>query len=563
LGDSANTTGAPVRPGDILLGKYQVEHVLGQGGMGVVVAAKHLELGELYAIKFLLPDAVKSQVAVSRFVREARAAARLHSSHVARVHDVGRLESGMPYMVMEHLVGRDLAQLLKRRGALPEVEAAALLLEACEAITEAHTLGIIHRDIKPSNLFLAQRRTGAPCLKVLDFGISKQLDAQAADQTKTGTMMGSLLYMSPEQMSDAKTADARSDIWSLGVVLYELTTGKVPFTGETVPNLIFEVLTSEPAPPSQVRPGLSAKLDEVVLRCLRKKPEQRYARVEELAAAMRAIAGLRSERPRALDWSAEEPSGLSKLPTDEVRASATTEPADEPSSLPPDVRGPAPASPALLKGAAGPSAPTLSLASGLENTETLEPPATPMLAAVETMPVSGPVSEQAEPPIASTQAPLSTTANRPPPSRRSGIALAAGAMVLAAGVGLSLYLRQPVNTKAPDIAPLSASTTAPSAPEAPAIAPPASAQAETLPAPLEAPSEQTARPVASAAAAPTSSASARAASSSRRGGATGKPTAASTTAATVAPQATAAPQATTTAPPSPPAASAKPHDKLW
>jgi serine/threonine protein kinase len=336
LGDSTSTKDAPVRPGDILLGKYQVEHVLGQGGMGVVVAAKHLELGELFAIKFLLPGAVESQKAVSRFVREARVAARLHSEHVARVHDLGRLDSGMPYMVMEHLAGSDLAKILKRRGALPLEEAASLVLSACEALGEAHALGIVHRDIKPSNLFLAERRTGKTCLKVLDFGISKQINMPATERTKPGTMMGSLPYMSPEQISDAKTADARSDLWSLGVVLYELTTGKLPFESEGVPNLILDILGRDPAPPSQMRPGLPAKLDEVVLRCLHKRTEARYASVEELALAVRSLIGAGSELPHPIEMdSAEQSASATPPPTDGcATATATTETLDTPLALP-------------------------------------------------------------------------------------------------------------------------------------------------------------------------------------------------------------------------------------
>jgi serine/threonine protein kinase len=286
-----------VRPGDTLLGKYQVERVLGQGGMGVVVAVRHLELGELFAIKLLLPKVSERANAVSRFVREARAAARLKSEHVVRVHDVGRLEGGAPYMVMEHLVGDDLAVHLQRRRCLPLEEAGLLVLQACDAIAEAHALGIVHRDLKPSNLFLMRRRNGSTCLKVLDFGISKQTEdvGVAADQTESGAILGSLLYMSPEQMLSPKAVDRRSDIWAMGVVLYELTTGQRPFEGDSLANLLREVMNSEPPPPSKVRPELPAALDEVVLRCLRKRPEERYADAEELAAAVRALIGRNSQ----------------------------------------------------------------------------------------------------------------------------------------------------------------------------------------------------------------------------------------------------------------------------
>ncbi|EYF01654.1 serine/threonine protein kinase [Chondromyces apiculatus] len=282
---------APVQPGNVLLGKYRIEHVLGQGGMGVVVAARHQDLGELFAVKFLLPEALKDEEAVGRFLREARASARLKGEHVARVHDVGRLENGAPYMLMEHLSGSDLKQLVRSRGPLPPGEAITYLLQACDAIGEAHALGIVHRDLKPANMFLVRRPSGAPCVKVLDFGISKQMTPDNVDLTRTGAMLGSPLYMSPEQMFRTKQVDARSDIWALGVVLYELVTGTVPFLSETLTELVGLVLQEEPILPSQRRPGLPPALDAVVSRCLQKKPEHRFQSIEELMQALRALLG--------------------------------------------------------------------------------------------------------------------------------------------------------------------------------------------------------------------------------------------------------------------------------
>ena len=282
---------APVQPGDVLAGKYRVERLLGQGGMGVVVAARHLELDELYAIKFLLPDALSHSQAVERFLREARASARLKGEHVAKVHDVGRMESGAPYMVLEFLAGSDLKQLVRKRGPLPWEEAATYMLQTCEAIAEAHALGIVHRDLKPANLFLIQRPNGTPCVKVLDFGISKQTAPDGCDLTRTGMALGSPLYMSPEQMVRSKDADARSDIWSLGVVFYELLIGAVPFLADTLTEVVGRVLQEEHAPPSQVRPDLPAGIDEIVAGCLQKRPEHRFQSVEELAAALRQLVG--------------------------------------------------------------------------------------------------------------------------------------------------------------------------------------------------------------------------------------------------------------------------------
>jgi serine/threonine-protein kinase len=262
--------------------------------MGVVVAARHIELGELFAIKLPLPGAVDSPLAISRFLREARAAVRLTSEHVARVHDVGRLEDGLPYMVMEHLSGRDLAAILQSGGALPLQEAATLVLQACDAIAEAHALGIIHRDLKLSNLFLTRGGNDKPCLKVLDFGISKQADARE-QLTRSGAVIGSPLYMSPEQIQDPKTVDTRTDIWAMGIVLYELATGYAPFEGDGLHHLILHVLHTVPDPPSRVRPELPAALDSVVMRCLRKNPGERYDTIEEFAAAVRSFAGSSSD----------------------------------------------------------------------------------------------------------------------------------------------------------------------------------------------------------------------------------------------------------------------------
>jgi serine/threonine protein kinase len=293
----------PVQPGDVLADKYRVERVLGQGGMGLVVAARHLELGELFAVKFLLPEAIANAEAMERFHREARASARLKGQHVVKVHDVGRLSTGAPYIVMEYLEGSDLKTVLRERGPLPAVEAALILLQACEAITEAHAIGIVHRDIKPANLFLAELPVGGPCVKVLDFGISKQTAPDSGDITKTGAALGSPAYMSPEQMLSSRSADARSDIWSLGAVLYELVTGVSPFAAEVVTEVIARVLKNEPVPPSRLRPELPEWVDAIVMRCLKKEPGERFSSVEELTEALRQSAELPPSTRRSLSSS--------------------------------------------------------------------------------------------------------------------------------------------------------------------------------------------------------------------------------------------------------------------
>ena len=276
-----------VYAGQILGGKYRVDRVLGAGGMGMVVAATHLQLDERIAIKFLLPEALKNPEAVARFGREAKAAVKIRGEHVARVIDVGTFENGAPYMVMEHLDGRDLSALIRDHGAMSATDAVDAVLQACEALAEAHALGIVHRDLKPANLFMVRRPDGTPSVKVLDFGISK-LTAAGADHsmTKTTAVMGSPLYMSPEQMTASRQVDARTDIWAIGVVLYELLTGRVPFSAETLPEICGLILTATPAAVRDFAPAVPDGLQNVVRRCLEKDRDRRFANVSELAHAL-------------------------------------------------------------------------------------------------------------------------------------------------------------------------------------------------------------------------------------------------------------------------------------
>ena len=281
---------APVQEGEILGGKFRVERVLGTGGMGVIVAAYHLQLDQHVALKFLLPEAAKDDAVVQRFAREARAAAKIQSEHVARVLDVGTLDTGAPYMVMEYLDGRDLDQILKASGPLSVHDTVGYVMQACEAIAEAHALGIVHRDLKPANLFVADRADGKKSLKVLDFGISKVMPGaqQQAEPslTNTSAIMGSPMYMSPEQLRSSKDVDVRADIWALGIVLYECLAGTGPFASGTVAEVCAAILKDKPTPLREVRPEVPEGLDMVVARCLEKDMERRYANVAELTVAL-------------------------------------------------------------------------------------------------------------------------------------------------------------------------------------------------------------------------------------------------------------------------------------
>jgi hypothetical protein len=265
-----------VQVGSMIAGKYRVDRVLGQGGMGIVVLATHVQLHRPVAIKFILPEVLGTPHVVQRFLREAQAAVQLSSEHVARVLDVGALETGAPYMVLEYLEGADLSSF--PRSQLTVGGIVDLVLQACEALAEAHALGIVHRDIKPANFFITRRADGTPLLKVLDFGISKT-SVSNGPLTVSQTVMGTPAYMSPEQMRSSRDVDHRSDIWSLGAVLYELLQGAPPFHGDTFSSMVLKVV-NEPLPKLTVR--LPGDLDEVVYRCLEKDPARRFQSIAEL-----------------------------------------------------------------------------------------------------------------------------------------------------------------------------------------------------------------------------------------------------------------------------------------
>lgn len=281
----------PVRIGEVSAGKYEVERPLAAGGMGIVVVARHRQLDKEVAIKFMLSELRHADVspdALERFVREGRAAVKLRGENVARVIDVDTLPGGMPSMVMEYLEGVDLGQHVQKHGPLPIAEAVDYVLQACVAMAEAHLRGIVHRDLKPSNLFLTRRPDGSPLIKVLDFGISKLFeDVADGKQTQTAVIMGSPSYMPPEQAESSRSVDVRSDIWSLGVILYECTSKRLPYESQgSTAAMLAQLIYEDPRPLARTAPNLPARFCQVVDTCLQKRPDDRYQSIGELTTAL-------------------------------------------------------------------------------------------------------------------------------------------------------------------------------------------------------------------------------------------------------------------------------------
>ena len=295
--------------GEIIGGKYRVLRPIGEGGMGIVVAAEHVHVSEPVAIKLLKPDAVTRPEMLARFVREARTAMKLKSEHVVRVFDVDMLGDSRPYIVMELLDGRDLATVIADDGPIAVRVAIDWVLQTCESLAEAHALGVVHRDLKPANLFLTKRPDGSPSIKVLDFGVSKvawatddvgattepssdpriAIDAPAQQKpglTNTNATLGSPRYMSPEQLRSARDVDTRADIWALGATLFEMLTGRPPFVGATTEEITARIRTANAPALRTLRPAAPGGLEAVLEKCLRKNPDERHVDVSELASAL-------------------------------------------------------------------------------------------------------------------------------------------------------------------------------------------------------------------------------------------------------------------------------------
>jgi hypothetical protein len=273
--------------GDVIAGKYRVESIVGEGGMGIVFAAHHLMLDQRVAVKVLLVDIANGEEIVERFVREAQAAARVRSDHVVRVMDAGSLESGLPFLVMEYLEGCDLDEVLAKEGPLEPKQLCDYMVQVLAALGQAHAAGIVHRDLKPANIFRRTPDDGPDLVKILDFGISKQESNRAGWKQLTGqTCLGTPAYMSPEQLRSSKNVDARADLWSLGVMMYELLTKTLPFDGESPSEIFAAVLEKTPTPIASLRRDVPEALIKIIDRALQKNPDDRFEDAGELALAL-------------------------------------------------------------------------------------------------------------------------------------------------------------------------------------------------------------------------------------------------------------------------------------
>jgi serine/threonine protein kinase len=286
---------ATSRVGELLADKYRVVRFLGEGGMGTVYEAQHEVVGRRFAVKFLHAELAQHKEILERFKREARAAGALESENIAQVVDFGQAADGIPYMVMELLVGEDLARFLAREGPLPVVRAVNLIIQACRGLDAAHAAGIIHRDLKPENLFVCRRGDGSDLVKILDFGIAKLAlggaDGPAGSLTRTGSTMGTPFYMSPEQARGAKEVDHRADIYGLGVILFEALTAQKPHPGDSYNEILYHILTQPPTSVATLRSGLPSDLLAVMERTLSFEPGLRPASAMELARALTPYAG--------------------------------------------------------------------------------------------------------------------------------------------------------------------------------------------------------------------------------------------------------------------------------
>ena len=264
---------------------YALERVIGCGGSGIVVTARHARLGLRVALKFLRPDKPRTPEVIKRFVREGQITARIQNAHVTRVLDIGRLPGGEPFIVMEHLEGCDLAALLEARGPLNSAEAVGYIRQACVGLASTHAVGVIHRDLKPANLFLTLSPNGTPLVKLLDFGSAEQR-ASEPELTPAPLDLGSAPVVAPEQLKAGRRADAKTDIWALGATLFTLLSGRAPFERSYASETYLAILSGRVPDLSALRPDIERPLASVVERCLAADPSQRFASAAELGAAL-------------------------------------------------------------------------------------------------------------------------------------------------------------------------------------------------------------------------------------------------------------------------------------
>jgi serine/threonine-protein kinase len=291
-------TGYPVA-GEVVSGKYRIDRVLGEGGMGAVVRATHLITRVPVALKFMSPQFMRIEGAVERFLKEGEAAGRIRSEHVVQIYDVDKLKGGAPYIAMECLDGRDLQQLIEAAGGqgLPVTRTITLMMQVLRGLQAAHAVGIVHRDMKPSNCFAITRDGEPDFVKLLDFGISKVSQPGQAGLTKTNSALGTPLYMAPEQASSPRGVDHRCDIYSAGVILYEMLCGETPFTSESgeLTEILFKLFTADIPPLQERRPDLPAELCEVVHQALRRDPAERISSALAFAEALAPFGDARAQ----------------------------------------------------------------------------------------------------------------------------------------------------------------------------------------------------------------------------------------------------------------------------
>jgi len=304
-------------PGTVISGKYRVDSILGRGAMGVVVAATHLELREAIALKFLYAKTDGSEDFKSRFRREAQVSAKLRNEHITRVLDVGTWREGAMYMVMEYLAGNDLRKMIRTQGPFPIGAAVEYIVQVCEGVAEAHAHGIVHRDLKPSNLLVTKRADGSDLVKILDFGISKWtgMGDEEGELTQTGVVLGSPKYMSPEQLFGAGSVDSRTDIWSIGAILYELIAGRPPYDQPSLARICADLAGNKPPPRLRdLRTEVTPELEGVVLHCLERSVDLRIQNVADLAGDLLAAVGSPyADQVRSRIRSTLDPSGTSAV----------------------------------------------------------------------------------------------------------------------------------------------------------------------------------------------------------------------------------------------------------